>query len=71
MKNLFTQHPNSVGETYFEHLKIAGKSGVKLFWAGIACMLHAVFPFLFIDTASKTIKEIHQKITVRQTNISS
>jgi hypothetical protein len=31
---LFTDHPQSVDETYFEHLKFAGKFSAKLFAAG-------------------------------------
>lgn len=66
MKKLFTQHPESVGETYVEHLQIASKSGFKLVVAGFACLIHSIFPFLFITTASRTVQEINQKMVARQ-----
>lgn len=68
VKSLFTQHPHEVGETYGEHLRIAGMSSLKLLWAGIACGIHSIFPFLFIKTASGIIKEIHTKMESRQEN---
>lgn len=66
MKNLFLKHPHSIGETYTQHLKFASLSGAKLCLAGIACMIHAVFPFLFAKTASTVIKEMNENMTRRQ-----
>lgn len=65
MKKLFTQHPESIGETYFEHFKFAFKSGCLLTFAGIACIIHSIFPFLFITTASTTMANISKEITER------
>ena len=53
MKNLsqlFTEHPASVHESYSEHLVMAGGFGAKMIIAGFACVLHGIFPFLFIKT---------------------
>jgi len=52
VKKLFTDHPNDLGESYIVHLLWALLYGVYLLCAGIACLIHAVFPFLFTDTAS-------------------
>ena len=52
MKNYFTEHPNSIGESYFEHLKFALIFGGNLLLGGIAGVLHAFFPFVFIKTGS-------------------
>lgn len=52
MANIFTKHPRSMNETYLEHLYHASRFGVKMLTAGTACMLHAIFPFLFKNTAS-------------------
>lgn len=68
MKKLFTSHPKSIGETYTQHLQIASISGVKLVIAGFACIVHSIFPFLFVHTASKTVKEIHNAMAARQMN---
>ncbi|MDR3492000.1 MAG: DUF6356 family protein [Gammaproteobacteria bacterium] len=64
--NLFTGHPHSIGESYPQHLRYAFNSGLKLMLAGLACMIHSVFPFLFVNTASQTVKDIHQTIMNRK-----
>jgi small basic protein len=56
--NLFAGHPKDIGETYTQHLSFAMLSGLKLVYGGIACILHAVFPFIFINTASHTVKTL-------------
>jgi Family of unknown function (DUF6356) len=53
--NPFTAHPASVGETYGEHLRFALAFGVRMTFGGIAAMIHAVFPFLFVTTGSRTL----------------
>lgn len=57
---LFTQHPQTVGETYFEHLESASTFGWRMIAAGFACLLHGLFPFLFVTTGSKTIRHLHE-----------
>jgi thiosulfate reductase cytochrome b subunit len=52
LKKMFTEHPNSVGETYFRHMFWAILYSLSLIVAGIACAVHSVFPFLFTKTAS-------------------
>ncbi|OGT31807.1 MAG: hypothetical protein A3E87_02405 [Gammaproteobacteria bacterium RIFCSPHIGHO2_12_FULL_35_23] len=68
MRNLFTDHPHSVGETYFQHLYFAVVFSRKLIVAGIACAIHAIFPFVFKTIASKTVAEISVQLsqTARQ-----
>ncbi len=63
MANPFTDHPRAVGETYLEHSRVAGSVGFKMIGAGLACLVHAAFPFLFITTGSRTILELHAKVT--------
>ena len=52
IKNLFTEHPHDIGESYFMHFLWALVFGIHLLVAGAACLIHAVFPFLFTETAS-------------------
>jgi len=59
---LFTAHPHSVDETYFEHLKFAGMFSAKLFAAGFCALCHAVLPFTFEKTASGIINELHHRM---------
>lgn len=56
---LFTAHPASVGESYGAHLLRATWFGCRMMLAGAACLVHAVFPFLFVRTGSKAITELH------------
>ncbi|MEM9330899.1 MAG: DUF6356 family protein [Pseudomonadota bacterium] len=55
-------HPQSVGESYFEHLRFAlGFSG-GLLWAGTAALIHALIPALCERTASEKIAELHNRM---------
>ena len=58
MKNPFTAHPSSVGESYLEHGLFACRYGAKMTVGGIAALLHGVFPFLFQTTGSRTTREL-------------
>ncbi|MBC5763850.1 DUF6356 family protein [Ramlibacter albus] len=61
----FTDHPASVGESYWEHMRFAlGFSGT-LFVAAGAALLHAVFPFVCEKTGSTLIKRLHARIVNR------
>jgi Family of unknown function (DUF6356) len=62
----FTEHPASVGESYTEHLFHAGCFGMRMVVAGLACLIHAVFPFLFERTGSRAIGELNQRMVSRR-----
>jgi len=64
--NFFTKHPHSIGESYFEHLKVALSYGFKMVLGGIACIIHAFIPFLFESTASKITVQLYEHINKRQ-----
>jgi hypothetical protein len=67
LSSLFSGHPSSVGESYVSHLVSASRFAFKMIFGGIACLLHALFPFLFIKTASALITELHDSmLTNRQ-----
>jgi hypothetical protein len=59
---LFTEHPESVDETYGEHLVRAWWFGGRMVVAGLACMLHALLPFIFVHTGSEAIDELHDRM---------
>jgi len=46
MMNPFTKHPNSVGETYWTHFKIAMKGVYRFGTSAIIFFIHAFFPFI-------------------------
>jgi hypothetical protein len=60
--NPFTRHPGEVGETYFEHMGIAARVGLRMARGALACFVHAVFPFLCVRTGSETVEELHREI---------
>ena len=66
LSRLFTAHPASVGETYFGHLVQATSFGFRMLIAGIACILHGLFPFLCIATGSDAMKELHAEMSARR-----
>ena len=59
MANPFTAHPASVGETYAQHLRFALAFGTRMTLGGLAAAIHALFPFLFITTASRALDELN------------
>jgi hypothetical protein len=65
LKRLFTEHPEAVGETYFEHMGVALSFAGPLLAAGMAALVHAVLPFLCMTTASSTVKRLHGRMMNR------
>ena len=63
---LFTEHPASVDETYGEHMAVAGSFGVRMIVAGLACLVHALLPFLFVKTGSLAITELHERMVAKR-----
>lgn len=58
---LFTDHPQSVDETYFQHMAFAAKFSIKLFAAAFAALIHAILPFLFEKTASTIVRGLYER----------
>lgn len=65
MLKLFTTHPRSIGETYFEHLVFASSFGFHMLRAGSACLIHAIFPFVFERTGSNILLGMAQHFIER------
>ncbi|PSJ56494.1 DUF6356 family protein [Kumtagia ephedrae] len=66
LARLFHDHPASVGETYFGHMAFAAGFSARLFAAAFAALVHAVLPFLFETTASRIVRDLHQRTHNRQ-----
>lgn len=64
--SLFTRHPASVGETYFQHLAHATGFALQMIAAGVCCLVHALLPFLFETTGSATIAALHERMVVNR-----
>lgn len=65
IQSLFLDHPESVDETYFEHMRFAGTFSFWLLLAGLAAAVHAVVPALCETTASQIIRRLHTRMTNR------
>jgi hypothetical protein len=66
LHRLFTEHPESVGESYLQHLMAATTFGVRMVLGGLACLVHALLPFLFVRTGSNCVTDLHQRMVARQ-----
>ena len=63
--NPFTKHPKEVGESYAAHFVNASAFGLRMLFGGAAVLIHAVFPFLFVKTGSRTMDKLHRRMTGR------
>lgn len=66
IRSPFTDHPAAVGETYGEHFVMASGFGLRMILAGLACLVHAVLPFLFLRTGSATIETLHHRMVTHR-----
>ncbi|KMO33754.1 capsule biosynthesis protein [Methylobacterium tarhaniae] len=63
----FSEHPASVGETYFEHMGVATGFGLRMIGGGLACLVHGLLPFAFTSTGSRTIVRLHDRMVAHRT----
>ncbi len=63
---LFVDHPQSVGESYFQHLRHAAGFSLQMIWGGLACLVHAILPFLFVKTGSDVIARLHETMVLNR-----
>lgn len=66
LSTLFTEHPASVNETYFEHMEMSASFSFWLLIAGFCALVHAVFPFLFVKTGSNIIARLHDRMVTNR-----
>lgn len=62
----FTKHPQDVGETYGEHFTVATRFGFAMLRGGLACLVHAVLPFLCTTTGSQTVRRLHERMVTNR-----
>jgi hypothetical protein len=62
----FTAHPASVGESYLQHLGRAACFGTRMMFAGFACLVHGVLPFVFVRTGSRAISELNDRMVANR-----
>ena len=63
---MFLEHPRSLGMSRAAHGAGAIVIGARLIGAGFACLVHAVVPGVFTQTAGKTITGMYDHMTSRR-----
>ena len=63
---LFTEHPRSLGMSWWGHGVGAIKIGGEMIGAGAACLVHAVVPGWFTETAGRTVVRLHDHMQQRR-----
>ena len=66
LRQLFIDHPASVGESYAEHLLASLRTAGKLGAAAAACVVHALVPGLCTTTGSTAILQLHAEVMPRR-----
>ena len=64
-RRLFLSHPESVGESYFQHQRVALSFALPLLGAGLAAALHALVPAMCERTAGDIIRRLHGRLEKR------
>ena len=62
---LFIEHPRAIGETYSQHARTAFSFGWRMTVGGLACMVHAIVPGIFVKTASRTVVQLDAEMRGR------
>ena len=65
LKAAFLNHPESIGETYFQHQRQALGFAGSLTIAATAAFVHSLVPCLCEKTASERIAELHGRLQSR------
>ena len=66
LDRLFMHHPRALGMSWGQHGAGALKIGAAMMGAGIACMVHAVVPGWFTETAGRTVVRLHEHMQHRR-----
>ncbi len=65
LTRLLTEHPNSVDESYLEHMQFAMGFAATLAAVAFCAFVHAILPFCFEKTAGRLVRQLHQRIENR------
>jgi hypothetical protein len=67
LRQIFLEHPESVGETYLAHQRHAFGFGLSMIVAGLACLVHGLIPSMCLHTGSDAISRLHGRMAGRRT----
>lgn len=66
LKAKFTEHPETVGETYGQHFVHAMGFTLALLKAAFCCGVHAILPFCFEKTGSDCITGLYDRMVTNR-----
>ena len=66
MRNIFTEHPNDVGENYFQHMVHAIGFCLLLLSLSFKALVHAIFPFCYKTAVSDRILKLSEGMQKRK-----
>lgn len=69
IQTCFLDHPESVGESYFQHLLTASGFAARMIWGGLACFLHGLCPFICAKTGSSIINQLHRSMVTHRAKV--
>lgn len=62
LERVFLDHPRALGENYWQHQRRALHFGASMIGGGVACLIHAVVPAVFVSTASGTVQRLYDEL---------
>jgi uncharacterized protein DUF6356 len=65
IRRLFLSHPKEVGESYWQHQRVALSFAFPLLAAGLAALTHAFIPGICQTRAGDAIRRLHQRLEKR------
>ena len=66
IEKMFTEHPRSLGMSWGSHAAGAAGIAARLIGAGFACMIHAIVPAWFTETAGRTVTTMYEHMASRK-----
>jgi hypothetical protein len=66
VERLFLEHPRALGMSWAGHGVGAVAIGARLVGAGCACLVHAIVPGVFTQTAGKTVTNMYDHMQKRR-----
>jgi hypothetical protein len=66
LDRMFLEHPRSLGMSWVGHGAGAVLISVRLLGAGLACLVHALVPGFFTQTAGKTVTRMYDHMMRRR-----
>ncbi|MBA2675926.1 DUF6356 family protein [Ramlibacter sp.] len=68
LQRAFVDHPQSVGESYWQHMRASLSFAGPLLLGGFAALVHAVFPFLLTGTGSGIVARLYERMVRNRGN---